>query len=136
MRGVIVHIPGEILHLIRNKMVPSARVGRGLVLKHRAGQTIFEFMAKTGLVVFSAQGILPAPAWHVPVVISGAEGFVTSELLPARGRQRSFGIVYQRRGSFLMIQYLQESYRSLSRPIRRSIAPLRGCRRECRDWHR
>ena len=95
LRGVFKRIPGEMSHLIRNKMVPPARVGLGLVLKHRTGKTIFESMGKTELVMFSAQGILHTPARHVPFVISGAEGFITSELLPAQGRHRSFGIVYQ-----------------------------------------
>jgi hypothetical protein len=82
-------------------MVPPAGVGLGLIFKHRAGKTIFEFMAKTGVAMCSAQGILHTPARHVPFVISGAEGFITSKLLPAQVRHRSFWIVYQRRGSLL-----------------------------------
>ena len=151
LRGVFENILEEISHLIRNKMVPAARVGLSLILKHRAGKAIFEFMGRSGPAMFSAQGILHTPARHVPFAISRAEGFITSELLPAQDRHRPLWIVYQWRGilvkkkfrlnvspnfSFPMIQYQRESCRSLSRPIRRSIAPLRRCRRECRDWHR
>ena len=97
-RGVFENILGEISHVIRNKMVPPARVGLSLILKHRAGKAIFEFMGKSGLAMISAQGTLHTPARHVPLVISRAEGFITSELLPAQDRHRPLWIVYQWRG--------------------------------------
>jgi hypothetical protein len=93
-------------------MIPAAGLGFGPVLKHRAGKTIFEFMAKTGVAMRSAQGILHTPARYVPFVISGAEGFITSKLLPAPVRHRFFWILCQRRGSSLEKRIMGESVQS------------------------
>jgi hypothetical protein len=82
-------------------MVPAAGLGFGPILKHRAGKTIFKFMAKTGVAMRSAQGILHTPARHVSFIICGADGFITSKLLPASVRHRSFRILCQRRESSL-----------------------------------